>query len=202
MRLDEITRTTRIPKGNWKEPKGQRLGSGAQGRAITHPKQANVAIKIANVYDVDHDPYVEFVKLALENQDNPFFPRIYKAKLVRMGDSIYQLVLNMERLHNISNPNIADAVVENFKRLGFPQDVADTTTADITKDVVKIRKWLEQRTNRQQLAKTTPNPNFREALTLLEPFLEKFKNDMHAQNWMARLTPSGPQLVIIDPLEF
>jgi hypothetical protein len=201
MRLDEIARTTRVPKTTFSFPK-EKLGVGAQGRAHAHPKQQHVVVKTADVYEPDTDPYVNFVKIAMEHQDNPFFPKIYKAKLVRVGDHMYQLVLTMERLQESANPKIADAVVENFKRLGFPQDIADTTTEEKdTITIVKIRAWLRSHSNRRQLAKDTPNPQFSEALTLLEPLLKRFENDMHAHNWMVRLTSSGPQLVIIDPID-
>jgi hypothetical protein len=200
MRLDEIARTTRVPKTGWEDSKGKNMGSGVQGYATMHPTQQNVVVKTADVYNVDEDAYVEFVKLALEHQDNPFFPKIYKAKLVRMGEFFHRLVITMERLHDISKPKIADAIVANFRRLGIPQDVADTTTSTDTIKVIAIRALLNDRIYRQHLAKVTPNPKFREALTLLDPYIEKFVNDLHAQNWMARLTPSGPQLVIIDPI--
>ncbi len=64
------------------------LGSGMQGSAFKHPHIPNTVIKTAKVRtkNPDDNPYVAFVKLSLDHQDNPFFPRIYNAVLRQLKE--------------------------------------------------------------------------------------------------------------------
>ena len=49
------------------------------------------------------------------------------------------------------------------------------------------------------MTKYAQNPAFKEAMVKIEEWAQMFSYDLHAGNWMFRLTPHGPQLVIIDP---
>ena len=67
-----------------------------------------------------------------------------------------------------------------------------------------ISELLDDADFRKDLVANTNNPKFKEAMNLLEPFLSGSVpgviSDMHAGNWMLRLTGHGPHLVISDPL--
>lgn len=201
MKLCEIK--TVDPKGVFVSPKSDMLGSGIQGVAYKHPKQPNSVIKTAEIENPDTDSYAEFIRLAMAHQDNPFFPRIHSAKIIKSpepkpnrppNDSPYTLVVNMEKLQPYLLSNVTDAAHEMFQRLGVPEKVAQSDNPGA------LFNYLLSTSNRRELANKTPNPQFREALLALEPFIQEFDIDMHGGNWMVRLTGHGPQIVILDPL--
>lgn len=171
----------------------RKIGSGAQGVAYKHPKQPNVIIKTAKMKDPQTDAYANFIRMVLKHQDNPFFPRIYSAKIYNTPNSNdYTMVVTMEKLYPIyRNPKLDDIVIDNFQLQGI----------DI-KNVIHLFDYLIIPKNRHMIAKKTRNPKLREALELLEPFFKSpnMFMDMHHGNWMMRLTGVGPQLVILDPV--
>jgi hypothetical protein len=171
----------------------RKIGSGIQGVAYKHPKQPNVIIKTAKMKDPQTDPYANFIRMVLKHQDNPFFPRIYSAKIYNTPNSNdYTMVVTMEKLYPVyRNPKLDDIVIDNFQLQGI----------DI-KQVTDLFDYLHIPKNRYTIAKKTRNPKLREAFELLEPLFELPGTfmDMHHKNWMMRLTGVGPQLVIVDPV--
>jgi len=178
------------------------IGDGTQAKVYQHPKNPNAVIKLASIAgDPKTDPYVKFIKIALAHQDNPFFPRIYSAKMYASNDEKWwqnignfnTLVVTMEKLHQITknNKKLHDVVLDNFQLQGV----------DIL-NVYDLYDYFKSRSKRLLLARHTKNPKLREALRLLEPILKDEQNtvDMHYNNWMMRLTGVGPQLVIVDPV--
>ena len=49
------------------------------------------------------------------------------------------------------------------------------------------------------MMKYSQNPEFKEALNILKQWENNFHYDLHAGNWMFRLTSVGPNLVLLDP---
>jgi len=183
-----------------------------QGHARINTKTANTVIKIANIPNINDDEYVEFVKVVIANQNNPFFPKLYNAKVYEtykdvdkeispemMAGAKYKLVLHMEKLHSLSGEKTFDAALSTLEQLGF--DVANYNTGQSDSRILDqiLDRSFDEPSDRKALANKTKNPALKKALLLLEPFFVKFGNDMHSGNAMFRLTGTGPQLVIIDP---
>jgi hypothetical protein len=195
MRLLEIKSVQQ--KGKFVPP-GDHMGQGTQGKAYLHPSRPNSIIKTADVEDPETDSYVDFIKLSMKHQNNPFFPKIYNAKIVANKDNIqypYTLIVNMEKLQPLRDSKVSDVAKEMLERLGFPHHVAQIPDRD------HLFYYMNSSSNRAELANNTKNPQFKEALELLEPYIKYFHHDLHADNLMVRLTGSGPQIVIIDPLK-
>lgn len=162
--------------------KGKMLGQGMQAVAVRHPKSKTV-IKKVNITG-DEDPAVKYVKLIANHQNNPFFPRIYSAKVYRLRDNGQLImVMHMERLHEWDTPQLQDATRQSAEHLGF--ELSDFTLDDFD--------------DRERIATATKNPKLKEALRLMEPLFQQFGSDLHEANWMVRLTSTGPQLVFADP---
>lgn len=166
------------------------MGQGLQ--AVVGKTKGNTVIKKAAIYG-NNDAYLQYVALIAEHQDNPFFPQIYSAKVFQeappedvkgYAKGQMYLVVHMERLHEINNPKIKDAVEEQAKRLGIG------SLEDVT---------LDDEYDRKSIAGDTNNPQLKEALELMEPLFQYYGSDMHLGNWMVRLTSTGPQLVFADP---
>jgi len=165
------------------------LGAGMQAAAYKHPHIPNTVIKTAKVSDPERDGYVKFVKLVIDHQDNPFFPKIYNAVLRKLPHEEYELIVQMERLHKLSSRELFDITPQLFARLGIKLE-----------DLEDMWDYLNDPDVWRYLIENTKNPKFAEALELLlsaDPLLRT--HDLHVGNWMVRLTSVGPQLVIIDP---
>jgi hypothetical protein len=192
---------------------GDLAGEGVQAR-VYHTGQGMVT-KIA-AFERMEDPTITFLKLVLENQDNPFFPRIYHARIYKdkTGERDHMLlIIQMEKLTSLLSPKIRDAAAALFKQLGIeltkkqqdnldvltnPKMVANRHVSMLASNIDDIYFDVDDRTLDKNLQKSK-NPKFNEAVKLLYPYVEFGMSDLHANNWMVRLTPHGPQLVIIDP---
>jgi hypothetical protein len=185
--------------------KGELLGKGVEASAY-HTGQGTIT-KIIGI-DPDESPKVSsairFLKLILQHQDNPFFPRIYNAKLYRnrnykgMRDAMeYFIMVQIEKLIPFSQKNIEDIIPALFKQIGINDDeewnfkqIRDYKYAFIGADTAFLQKT----------AARSKNPKFKEAIELLVPYFKQHGMDLHHGNMMIRLTPHGPQLVLTDPL--
>jgi len=216
----DLTKSTPISfRGRqWIPISGEMAGEGAQAKVYN--TGLGMVTKVA-VLDEElglNDPAVNFLDIILEHQDNPFFPKIYHARVYRDKEGIKDpvLLVQMEKLMSIVDPKIVDAVSGLFDQLGigtkeiskeFKQHVKQygkSTANVLTRTRAlnnKIRDgWmLENPKAIAKLGSRSKNPQFREAVKFLTPAFLKHGNDLHHGNWMVRLTGSGPQLVIIDP---
>lgn len=167
------------------------MGSGLQ--ATVSKTKSNTVVKKASVSNDIHperDAYVQYVKLVSENQGNPFFPHIYKARLFKQqpeeGAEIGRMyiVVHMERFHEMRDEKISDSIQELVKSLGIG-NLTDRSFDDSA--------------SRFAIAEETSNPQLRDAIFLMEPLFQQFGSDLHIGNFMVRLTSTGPQLVFADP---
>lgn len=85
MKLNEVLSQTNKPISGYlgQNPMLKFLGAGIQAMAFEHNKHPNTVIKVIHL---GHDDIVvQFIKLCLAHQKNPFFPRIYKAKMYNVS---------------------------------------------------------------------------------------------------------------------
>lgn len=186
------------------------LGTGADAEVYQHPKKSNTVVKFAFVRNPKHDGFVDYVKMIEQHKDNIFFPRIYTAKLYdhsnpKYEDEDYNLVVTMEKLIPLNHPKVAHMRDELLKSIGISEkDLADmrdlfgTREADSHETLRLKAKFSSPRWRRRLMAVST-NDEFKRALQLLEPLMSKYATDLHLNNFMVRLTGTGPQLVITDP---
>lgn len=190
MLLSEITLS--VPN----MPRSDRtLGAGIQGVAF----RTNRPNTVRKVYGLDDltDPYYVFINTIQRHQDNPFFPRVYSHRVYknksisvsRISDYAMTGVVMMEKLHPLLDGKVPEEVARSlFSNLGI--DVRDfDDISQIFRNRRDIQKIIDQTTNRK----------FAEALGILLSSGRRLF-DLHANNWMIRLTSVGPQLVILDPV--
>ena len=182
---------------------------GVQGAAWDHGP--GTVIKQAYITG-PHDPYLQFIKIIEQHQDNPFFPKIYSSNMVEAEvegkDPEDILVLKMEKLHPITHPKLRSSAKRIYQSLGFELTPQDERTIAAIKDrdpniTIKILNNKMKGLFKGQRPKEgfdTLNPQFVEALRILGPLVRKLGSDMHEGNMMFRLTSVGPQLVILDPV--
>jgi hypothetical protein len=208
--IDISTETPVSFKGQkWFPVSGDLVGTGMQAK-VYHTGQG-VVTKVASIGGMN-DSTMKFLQIILDHQDNPFFPKIYHARVYKDKDKrIDRLVLlvQMEKLTPLSSDKIEDAAIHLFDQLGFElNDVEERTIAAASynsRQGVRLQMltryvdmFFDTTQDQDNLLQKSKNPKFNEAIKLLHPYMDGM-SDLHAGNWMVRLTGHGPQLVIIDP---
>ncbi len=202
MNIFELRDHHTITKTGFK-PSGRFIAAGYQAQVYQHPRDPNKIIKLVDIKNLDGDAYFEFIKFIMDHQDNIHFPRIFNAKLYeKQSDapnykhSPFHLIVIMEKLHEVSNPKLHDAVFSAFRNAGFPAEVIEDSFQNHT----KLHSYIDSYVDDTTVAKNSHLDEFISAMKLLQPFIDEHGQDMSMNNFMLRLTSTGPQLVIIDPL--
>ena len=176
---------------------GQTGKSGVQAKVFRHPKDPTKVVKYADLgrEDPAHDGYVRYINTILKHQNNPFFPRIYNAKIVHHSSGKATLVVVMEKLHfTFDTPALQDSGAAIIQSLGI--DLEDPLNAN---DGYALLYYFDSSSKREELRNATKNPKLKEALSIMEPFFDLYGSDQHNENVAFRLTKVGPQLVFADP---
>jgi len=209
----EIALSTKTAKGEPQMPKTPQLGKpGAEASAFqTKSSPGTITKVIPNIRDPKDSAQVVFTQIAMANEGNPFFPRFYKAKMVPHGkEGMNTLFVEMEKLQPLFSDKLKHMVPHLLKQLGIPKSlfskmkgiVSKSLNQDASDSMVRYAVFshaMNNWPNLKQMAKNTKNPEFSKAIAALKPWQNEFNLDLHKDNWMIRLTGSGPQLVIIDP---
>lgn len=179
------------------------IGQGAQGTAMVSNK-ANTVRKVYGLNDL-RDPYYRFIETIRHNKANLFFPRIYRHSIYKNapfpivwnaqdhyeeGRRYYNMtgVVMMEKLYPLTSKVSRELIMTMFSRLGV-----------VANDIGALGQIFEDRAAVKRLAAETTNNEFAKALHLVL-LLDTKSFDLHFNNWMVRLTSTGPQLVILDPV--
>lgn len=215
-----ITRNDTKGLVDWSKMK--HIDAGAEGD-VYETRSGNSVLKVVRLHEMEakNNSYMRFVSVCLAHQDNPFFPKIFSAKVYRIrpeqqqhtktrrpADSPYDevdehamnvLVVHMERLIPIDM--VSDAVRQKvFGRLEMKTFTDNHHHPQKFKDKL-LANDLGTRRNVRKMIESTTNVNFRTALQALQHLFAVFDGDTHSGNWMIRNSGSGPQLVIIDPIQ-
>ena len=217
--------------GDWKIPvvtlnsdtrpseRGNQIGKGRQAKVFEFPNKPGTVIKHVSVKeDFKTDVHANFINLAIKHQDNPFFPKIYNAKIytnkgkfgAEHAPGEKTLVVQMEKLHPMNKSNISDSAqhllysigIDNSKPRGpeTEEDPNPINNVQRSMDIdAVLRRAFEDSTKRMEIAENTKNPHLAKAIYALEPLFQSYDNDILIQNLMLRLTSTGPQLVFTDP---
>lgn len=182
---------------------GNEIGEGGYAKAYKSKDNIHHVVKVANLSGMG-DPYLSFIRILLRNQDNPFFPRIYSAKICKTPTNASDFfitpnifIVEMETLMPLNKKVIEESSRYLLKQAGFEFSDED--------DFRRISRIILDSTStnekRHELRERSKNPQFVKALDALEFLFNRHMVDTHSDNWMIRLTQFGkPQLVIIDPV--
>ena len=177
-----------------KANKQKLIGQGVEADVFAS-SAPNTVVKIISRFN-DSLGYLPFLKAIIKHQDNPFFPKIHKIRIYTDPGPHHQqtLVVKMEKLIPLQHERIADLGPSLFKQIGVDPDKVDALNP-----YSNFRLLLTNKRYRDEIAALAKNPKFEEAMYVLSPLFNRYGSDLHAENWMVRLTGSGPQLVITDP---
>jgi hypothetical protein len=167
-----IVNTRKIPQSveSGGSVQGICIGSGCGGQVYEHKKDPTKVIKISNL----DKGYEEFIKWALDNQDNKHIPKIYAHHID--GDDVY---IVLERLSPINREQVMWSIDFAY-------------TSDLENQIKDPLKHLLT----EEFLDTIEDLNYEHA--------ELFgceSNDMHWQNVMLRVDADGTPIdfVITDP---
>lgn len=175
------------------------LGSGVS--AVAFPGKKPGTTNKTSYHSSPNDGYIQYIKTIQKHQDNPFFPRIHHAKIYKENDT-YALNMQVEKLVPLQHPKMIKTAPHIFRQLGldWSQYGEDVSTEETPSWKYKREIWEDDKKINEMIANTN-NPKFAEAIKVLAPFMKQFGSDLHLGNFMVRLTGSGPQLVITDPVK-
>ncbi|CAB4133542.1 hypothetical protein UFOVP257_264 [uncultured Caudovirales phage] len=198
------------------------LGAGAVAKVYPHETDPHMVVKKEKSHkdkrSLDrfgihsrNDGFAYYVDAASPYmQSNPYLPRVYIKNTRQAKNGIVSYTYVIERLvdrfdSNSVTPELIDAIAE--KILVDPYFVVRATKFEKWS---KLTDYIDQaiRTNNYS---TIKDKKLIEAGNIVHEAISKFKNDwpqsdatiridLHSGNFMIRMTPVGPQLVITDPL--
>jgi len=222
MKLLEIdlssARWTKIPNthSSFREIIPQRRRDWGGDQAYVSATGVNTVTKTIDLLG-RQDSILHFLRLCQEHEGNPYFPKIYKAKVYAYvnneGRKKYGAIVQMERLVPSSSPKLSHIWPHILRNLGFNDRSIGEAEARIAKlksaDPANIaRIYLLPLINSIEgygeelsiVATRGLDPQFIEAVNVMLPVIEEHQGtDLGVHNFMFRLTSTGPQLVFIDP---
>jgi hypothetical protein len=196
------------------------LGTGWQAIAYKLKSRPNTVVKTMAVHG-ENDPVFQFLRVASNHQDNPYFPKVYFMKMYPMDDSskaereyemdlVYPNELPPGRRDNVIVSSMEK--LNEFSTLGEQGGLAVLNAIGIhpkqperkfnypVSTVNYISTLFEKPESRKQIFNLTTDPQLKQALRLMEPLFRKFHPDVHGGNIMYRNGPNGPHLVFVDPV--
>ena len=195
-------------------PKQEIAGVGAQAIAYLHKKYPDKIVKTIQVSGTTGPSY-QFIRLALNHQDNPYFPKIFSIKYYQsspanssMSDTRYKTFdyeyddTPPDRLDNTiiivteKLSPIRDITEQDLKVFGIDNIPIDTSNYN-NPFAVKFRFAFTEPSYRKLMINHTTNKYLKQALKLLEPLFANYPPDMHKGNIMQR---DNNQWVFIDPI--
>lgn len=200
------------------------LGKGIESVVYKTPDNPNV-IKILAKYHNKLDPYSTYVYLIHKyGQHNSLFPKIIKKKNIRptLGDkAVLESLTGVRKyrrrhhelrfvafeieplveINTLSRDQKDELLEKTFSKehLAYisegERDRPSHTIADAISDVVS--SWSSQRRE-----KFIQHREIAQLCNVVRFLMTKYKtsSDIHDENIMARITPDGPELVVIDPI--
>ncbi|RLD77900.1 MAG: hypothetical protein DRJ15_12610 [Bacteroidetes bacterium] len=188
------------------------LNRGTMAQAFEHPTSPNTVIKVIDItLGAQPDGQVINTNMILEHQDNPFFPKIYKAIIFKHYNpgGAHKLYIEMEKLHEMTKKKLRHNHEAILHSMGLDPSLiggeSDVHGDDENKHLYALEEIMHLLTVPENIPADfitkIKNPQFVQAIDILRKTKHDHNAsyDLHSGNYMYRMTSVGPQLVIIDP---
>ena len=150
----------------------KQIGSGAYSKVLAHPQVTDLVVKV-----VLNDPaYLEWAKVSLQHQGNPWFPRIHSMSVHRESKWDTYGVVVLEKLKPFNGGN---GGVESNRVATLIEDLSWNNRAKVAEKYFKL------------------DPDLLECVKVLSKLGRKYSGDYHGGNCMLR---GGVQVVVTDPV--
>ena len=183
------------------------VGEGQEAMVFNKRNDPNTVIKVSLIAEdtPEKNGTVQYISAAMDHQNNPFVPRISKAKIYTIPGQYDVLYIEMEKLHELRANKLKHNAEPIFKSLGLTNELFQKSFKlkqifdGATDPITELMHWMfADKAIMKEIIDISPNPQFKEALHIVQSTAGNI--DMHAGNFMFRLTSVGPQLVITDPV--
>lgn len=212
MIINEIIQTTFGKKPNVKISGLPLIDHGREAAVYKHPNDPHMVIRVELYPSLpSENGYYHFCKAIQQAaESNPYLPRVYDifeverdGDKVRFGYVLEKLFMPDRLLHGVLSKKSIYRILEQ----AFGEKTATEVYTKLEKQNASIEQMWEKIGNFINSVIEYPtsvdNDQFAEALILIRKLTKSgFYNDMYKGNLMIRLTPAGPQLVLIDPVSF
>lgn len=198
---------TRLDKKN-----NDKVSAGWYSRAVQHPSDPHQFIKSTKLTSkLDRDAFHKYIQMVVSLHkrgiENPYFPSVYEIKVTRDPKQNTRPQYHLQKLHSFRefDQNALAGMVERMfekddnTRLLLIKHRRNKVTAYDIWDFICTKAADAVTWNNYDKIK---DKNLIQALRFISALSKKywFNNDMHIGNFMIRITNTGPQLVITDPL--
>lgn len=191
---------------------------GAYGSVKRHDRIPHEVSKTTHLpSNLQKDGYFQYVHaIQTHMKDNPFLPRIYDITIKRAKNGMTKPVYRIEKLHSYTDITLKSVIAVGSKCFSNFERVAETALNGLsilsTPDDKRTAVWrklcsLVYHTaigygDRAIEEAGEINPKLDEACQIVHRLMASHNliNDMHFGNFMVRITSTGAQLVITDPL--
>jgi len=195
----------------YKQQKGvNRLGKGIAAYAVSKTSKPHDVRRLTfAATSIRRDPYLNFLKMAIQNQDNIHFPKIYSLKIFKRPEKYlipYFYYVELERLVENSHLNWGQWQFLYNKYLGIK--IRDVTRGSFKEPITSKSEaasyFADQVRECIEGINQTTDKDFTEILKKLGKTYISLKEfaiylDIHSGNIMFRITPTGVIPVITDP---
>lgn len=201
------------------------IAAGTQAIAYYHKTHPNTVVKVAAVSGED-DPIWQFLRLCINNQKNPYFPKIFNYKIFNLKSltaeeedylednpafeylPIYnnrkmQILMVTELLQEMESDQFA-SVLKQIGVLDYINSMKSYVQRErrVRYDITTEFTWvslMDKPEERRMIREHATDKNFKDAMRLLEPLFshKRFYADVHLGNMMLR---QDGHLVFNDPL--
>ena len=178
-------------------------GWGKFSRGQSDPKDPFLYKKKSHLpVELKDDAYYQYIQAAKEHmKSNPYFPRVYKIALHQDPNGKVKPEYNIEQLHtdladpegniDVSHGRDIDAAIAERILYTVPENL----------NVNGLAMYLDSVARKQDYSNIR-DKKLVQALELINQVVAQghFQWDLHNENLALRLTPHGPQLVLMDPI--
>ena len=182
---------------------GKNLGNGSYARVFAHPRDPHMVMRVERDFSShEFNGYFRWFSLLGEKAGhNPYLPRIYEIQGKQMSEkrpNQWKFAYTLEKLHD-AEKLIGSGKIDKQNIIPIVDEVLNKAAAKTVKrSYPTYAMWENMAWNLYDRRINSSNTLLLEAFALIDR--ANLRLDIHEKNIMLRLTPTGPQLVLTDPI--
>lgn len=203
-RSERFVKTARMEDDPIRSPKTKPLGRGTVAKVYDHPSDAHMVNRVTKSYKSgDHEQsYETFIEAMLDDphmKDNIHMPRVYGVKKFKSREGRVRARYELEKLvmmHNVDEVVLKAAIDSVYN---IDADDGEYSPRELP---WRFASELQYAISYNEFDNVI-SEEFLEALKFIKEVKKRARGvgyDLHEENIMLRITPTGAQIVFTDPL--
>lgn len=212
MKLHEIVQTKDNPNLTGPDPENTIGAPSAFAKVGNDPDDPHMVKKSTPM----NDPYNYYLQWLMDNDamsSNPYFPRVYEKR--DQGDQRHLQMEKLQEFNTLSDQEleamtnrllkdvtVEDTIQSHLKDYSWSSNINKIERNVRADPATAVANYIKKSVNENDFRDKIKDPMFAKALSVVRSLAMNFDKyaDLHSGNFMIRRGPTGPQLVIIDPL--